>query len=84
MKHRRYVKGQEEVFILAEYLHKNGLIESHTPSALLHANIDHLLLEYQDKLNEYCANSAINRSLPIQIPPTFIIRIITTRPRRYY
>ena len=53
--------------ILAEYLYNNGLIESYTPSALLRANIDHLLLKYHDKLEEYCTNSTMNSSLPISI-----------------
>ena len=54
--------------ILAEYLYENGLTESSTPSALLRANIDDLLLKYHDKLEEYCTNSTVNRSLPIPIP----------------
>ena len=49
--------------ILAEYLYKNGLIESHTPSALLRANIDYLLLKYHDELEDYCANSTMNSSI---------------------
>jgi len=55
--------------ILAEYLYKIGLIQGHTPSALLRASIEHLLLEYQDKLDEYCENSTMNSSLPTPTPP---------------
>lgn len=54
--------------ILAEYLYKSGLTESHTPSALLRASIDHLLLKYYDKLEEYCANSTVSKGLPISLP----------------
>ena len=54
--------------ILAEYLYNNGLIESHTPSALLRASIDHLLFKHHDKLEEYCVNSTMSRSLPVPIP----------------
>ena len=51
--------------ILAEYLYRSGLTEGHTPSTLLRASIDSLLLEYHDKLDEYCANSTMNSNLPI-------------------
>ncbi len=54
---------------MAEYLYKIGLIQGHTPSALLRASIEHLLLEYQDKLDEYCENSTMNSSLPTPTPP---------------
>ena len=67
--------------ILAEYLYKNGLIESHTPSALLCANIDYLLLKYHDKLEEYCANSTMNRSLPIPIPQSSFSSLLSQGPR---
>ena len=58
--------------ILTEHLYNNGLIESHTPSALLRASIDHLLFKYHDKLEEYYVNSTMSRSLPVPIhqPPS--------------
>jgi hypothetical protein len=52
--------------ILTEYLYKNGLIESHTPSALLRANIDYLLTMYHNKLEEYSANSTTSSLLALQ------------------